>query len=164
MFLLCVCGTAYAGEQSLPGVAVEALKNAFNTHNGEIWEHGGIIFKRGWWLMTTSPAISDSSPDSLWISPKNLKGPSDVLVGIFHTHPCFTKSHFSNYFSVPDIAQSLYLRVPTFILDECSGIVHEFDPEVDDPEATQIVVAEHYLVAGRVVGNIGQTGRDLDNN
>lgn len=160
--LLLFCGSASA--ETLQSVAVHALKEAFNRPNGQQWEHGGIVFLRNGQMIHTSPAITDSQSDSLWIVPRNLKGPSDVLLAMYHTHPCLPDSHFPQYFSVPDIAISLFERVPTFVLDECSGMVHEFDPTVDDPNKTEeTVTGGHHVVIGRIIGNIGQVGRNVEN-
>ena len=63
-----------------------------------------------------------------------------------------------------------FYHVPTFMLDECTGQVHEFDPARDRARDTGTVVTvarkdgsqrQFHLPAGRIVGDIGDRGPDL---
>jgi hypothetical protein len=96
--------------------------------------------------------------------------PGDILVGLYHTHPCNSDAYFPQYFSPQDLVSAFFWHVPTFILDECTGEVHEFDPLRDRAADTGTVVRVLRkdgsrtwvrLPSGRVVGDIGDQGPDL---
>jgi hypothetical protein len=96
--------------------------------------------------------------------------PGDTLVGLYHTHPCKSKQFLSGYYSPQDLISVFFYRVPSFILDECTGDVHEFDPATDQVRASGRVITITqsngtsrlvHLPAGRIVGNIGDRGPDL---
>ncbi len=152
--------------------AVQALKEAFNAPNGFKWEYGGVIVLRNRSLVWTTPPHTDQLPDGNLMNPKKMLLSGDVLVGLYHTHPCFSNTHFPGYFSMPDVAFAIYNNTTEFILDECTGNVQKYDPILDNPEKLseevdyQDVITREVnvrrLMKGHVIGNIGQRGPQMD--
>lgn len=160
---------ATANNPSLEEVATYALKKSFNEPSGDHWEYGGIIVYRDGKLVALKPITLQS--DSGTNIPIEQVGKYDVLMGMYHTHPCRSRTYFPKYFSQLDLRLPKHFKVPAFILDECTGDIHEFDPLKDDPnENGDLVMKEGpygldyqvFLTYGRVIGNIGVRGVDLD--
>jgi len=116
------------------------------------------------------PRTSFKLVDAVGMDVEKQRISGDTLVGLYHTHPCKPNAYFSQYFSPQDLISAFFWHVPTFILDECTGKVHEFDPVQDRAADSGIVVRMLMrdgkkrwlrLPAGRVVGDIGDQGPDL---
>jgi proteasome lid subunit RPN8/RPN11 len=172
VFLATICLLLFSGmpvlavdNPSLERVAIYALRAAFESSSGQNWEYGGVIVLRNRELIFTTPTTSFND-HHVNIIPTPYMQKGDVLMGTFHTHPCRPVTYLGKYFSVLDMNLVRDYLVPAFILDECTGDVHEFDPFVDDPKANGIYVPDfpkmRFLTSGRVVGNIGKRGVDLD--
>jgi hypothetical protein len=159
-----------ADEGPLQEMAVRALRWAFYTPNGYRWEFSGILVTRNGQL-TYSPFPSTLKlVDAVDMDVEKQRISGDTLVGLYHTHPCKPDAYFSQYFSPSDLISAFFWHVPTFMLDECTGQVHEFDPVQDRAADSGIVVRMLMrdghrrwlrLPAGRVVGDIGDQGPDL---
>ena len=150
--------------------AVRALRWAFYAQNGYRWEYGGILVTHGGELGYSAFPTTLKKLDAVEIDVDRLRAPGDTLVGLYHTHPCKSKEFFPQYYSPQDLVSAFFYKVPTFILDECTGQVHEFDPARDRARDSGAVVTilRHdgtkrrvRLPAGRVVGDIGDRGPDL---
>jgi hypothetical protein len=162
--------TSFADEAPLQETAVRALRWAFYAPNGYRWEFSGILVIRDGQL-TYSPFPSTLKlVDAVGMDVEKQRLSGDTLVGLYHTHPCKPDAYFSQYFSPADLISAFFYHVPTFILDECTGKVHEFDPVQDRAADSGIVVRMLMrdgkkrwlrLPAGRVVGDIGDQGPDL---
>lgn len=147
------------------GALEETVVNAFreiqHTSHHDIWEYGGIIVERNGQLMYPAIPHTDGKIDSLFFDMKVLLQPGDVLRATYHTHPC-SRDYWSGLFSVNDIMQSVAYRTPNFILDQCSGLVHEFWYGIDNVWDTGMTVIdtrskEHKLIhlpSGRIVGHL----------
>ena len=155
---------------TIQGTAVRALRWAFYAPNGYRWEYSGILIRRDGELGYTLSPRTLKKVDAVEMDPAKLRAPGDMLVALYHTHPCSPREYFPQYYSPQDLISAFFYRVPAFILDECTGDVHEFDPAVDQVSDTGVVVeiqtksgrTRHVrLPAGRVVGNIGDQGPDL---
>lgn len=160
----------FADESLLQTTATRALRWAFYAPNGYRWEYSGILVTRDGELHYSPSPRTLRSVDSVEMDVDKQITAGDVLVGLYHTHPCKTEEYFSQYFSPQDLVSAFFYRVPSFILDECTGKVHEFDPVHDVAADTGTVVAVMRkdgtrkwlrLPAGRVVGDIGDQGPDL---
>ena len=158
-------------QSQLRSTAVQALRWAFYYPNGYRWEYSGIlVVTRDGTLKHSIVPITLKQVDAVEMKVDNGREPGDVLVGLYHTHPCKSEQYFSQYFSPQDLVSAFFYHVPTFILDECTGEVHEFDPMHDNPGDTGAIVSvlrkdgsHHWmhLLGGRIVGDIGDTGPDL---
>jgi hypothetical protein len=161
---------AHAGGASLESAAVSALRWAFYAPNGYRWEYGGILVRRNGEILYTAFPRTLKKVDAVPMDADRQLNPGDTLIGLYHTHPCKSKEYFSQYYSPQDLVSVYFYHVPSFILDECTGEVHEFDPSVDRARDSGRVVTVMrqdgtrrvvHLPSGRIVGNIGDRGPDL---
>jgi hypothetical protein len=159
-----------ADESQLEAVAVRALRWAFYASNGYRWEYSGILVIHDGQLRYSASPSTLKKVDAVEMDVEKQRTPGDTLVGLYHTHPCKSDEYFPQYFSPQDLVSAFFYHVPTFILDECTGEVHEFDPLRDRAADTGTVVRVLRkdgtrtwvrLPAGRVVGDIGDQGPDL---
>lgn len=150
----------------LQDLATRALRQAHDEPNGTIYEHGGMLIENQGALRYMEPYPDNDQPDGVRTINKSLLLQGDTLVGTYHTHPCLA-GYYHQYFSVPDVIVAIFTRVPEFMLDECSGEVHEFFSATDSVHETGADVTVHHictgetkvvhLPAGRIVGNVGVT-------
>jgi len=159
-----------ADETGVQQTAVRALRWAFFAQNGYRWEYGGIIVVHDGQLGHSIVPGTMKMIDAVEIDVEKLRAPGDTLVALYHTHPCKSKEYFPQYFSPNDLISAFFYHVPTFILDECTGDVHEFDPAPNHAAYGGAFVTvlrkdgserRVHLLAGQIVGNIGETGPDL---
>ena len=147
---------AHAG--ALEDTAIQAFLDIQHMEHHEIWEYGGIIVERKGSLMYPLVPVTSNSRDTVAINPKLESG--DRLLATYHTHTCFPRDYWTYLFSVNDLIQSAYYGVPIFMLDQCSGVIHEFQFGVDDVWATGKTVLNPqnhkkvHLPAGRIVGRL----------
>ena len=150
--------------------AVRALRWAFYAPNGYRWEYSGILTVREGELGYSAFPRTLKKVDAVEMDPEKQRVAGDVLVGLYHTHPCKPQEYFPEYYSPQDLISAFFYHVPSFILDECTGNVHEFDPAVDRARDTgvELTITQKNgtprrvrLPAGRIVGNIGDQGPDL---
>lgn len=155
---------------TIQATAVRALRWAFYAPNGYRWEYSGILIRRSGELGYSEFPRTLKKVDAVEMDPSKQTAPGDMLVALYHTHPCKPREYFPQYFSPQDLISAFFWHVPTFILDECTGAVHEFDPTLDRASDTGVVVEIRAksgrvrrvrLPAGRIVGNIGDRGPDL---
>lgn len=157
-------------EARLQATATQGLRWAFYAPNGYRWEYSGILVTHEGELRYSPSPRTLQKVDAVEMDAEKLLSPGDVLVGLYHTHPCKPEQYFSQYYSPQDLVSAFFYHVPSFILDECTGKVHEFDPVHDIAADTGTVVPVMRkdgtrkwlrLPAGRVVGDIGDQGPDL---
>jgi len=161
---------AAADEAQVQLTAVRALRWAFYAPNGYRWEYSGIIVIHDGELGYSAFPRTLKKVDAVEMDADKQRAPGDTLVGLYHTHPCKPEEYFPQYFSPQDLVSAFFYHVPTFMLDECTGQVHEFDPARDHAYETGTVVTverrdgthrQFHLPAGRIVGDIGDRGPDL---
>ena len=161
---------ARADGASLESAAINALRWAFYAPNGYRWEYGGILVRHQGEIMYNAFPLTFKKVDAVPMDADRQLNAGDTLIGLYHTHPCKSKEYFSQYYSPQDLVSVYFYKVPSFILDECTGAVHEFDPAVDHVrDSGRVVTVERldgsrrvvHLPAGRIVGNIGDRGPDL---
>jgi proteasome lid subunit RPN8/RPN11 len=159
-----------ATDSAMQETAVRALRWAFYAPNGYRWEYSGILIIRDGQLGYSAFPRTLKKVDAVEMDPNKQRASGDTLVALYHTHPCKPREYFPQYFSPQDLVSAFFWHVPTFILDECTGDVHEFDPTLDRARDTGVAVvirlkdgrSRHVrLPAGRIVGNIGDRGPDL---
>jgi hypothetical protein len=159
-----------ADEADLQAAAVRALRWAFYAPNGYRWEYSGILVTRDGQIPYASFPRTLKKLDAVEMDADKQRAAGETLVGLYHTHPCKPEEYFPEYFSPQDLVSAFFYHVPTFMLDECTGEVHEFDPNQDRAADTGTLVPVMRkdgsrrwvrLPAGRIVGNIGDQGPDL---
>lgn len=159
-----------ADDVQLQAAALHALRWAFYAPNGYRWEYSGILEVHEGEIVHSPVPRTLKMVDAVEMDADKLRTPGNILVGLYHTHPCKPDEYFSQYFSPQDLVSAFYYHVPSFILDECTGEVHEFDPAYDRAADTGTVVKVIRkdgkrlwvrLPSGRVVGDIGDEGPDL---
>ena|SRR5271165_634219 len=156
-------GSAAFANTPLQDKAIEALRQAHDEPNGSIYEHGGMIVENQGSLRWIEPHPENDSPDSVLSLDKHALIAGDRMVATYHTHPCMA-GYYHAYFSIPDVIIAIFTAVPSFMLDECTGEVHEFFTLVDkvhetgdDVEVRGAHCEKKYvhLPTGRIVGNVG---------
>ena len=147
----------------LQAMAVAALRQAHDEPNGSSFEHGGMLVANQGTLRYIEPYPENDQPDHVQSYNERMLLAGDRMVGTYHTHPCM-KDYYHQYFSTPDVIVSIFTAVPMFMLDECTGEVHEFfaiidtvhgtgdDVEVRGPHCEKKLV---HLPTGRIIGSIG---------
>lgn len=148
--------------------AILALKEAKHSPTGMTREHGGMIFQRD---SEFGPLIEYLEPiqggkfDGVRVIDKDQLQPNDKMVATYHIHICM-KDYYHAVFSYQDIVVAILSGTPEFMLDTCTGDIHEFDPKVDKIHDTGIEAhlfgpdcekVDRHLPAGRIIGNIGET-------
>jgi hypothetical protein len=102
---------------------------------------------------------------SVTVINRKLLGADGVLLGTYHVHLCMA-GYYHQYFSVQDVVVAVLSGVPEFMLDECTGLIHEFDPHRDHVFDTGIdghITGPHcellirHIPEGRIIGNIDET-------
>lgn len=167
--VLLLIGSAGWGHTSLvERVAIEALTAAKHSPSGLTNEHGGMIYGHP---SDYGPVVEyieptpEGSPTSVTVVNRELLGFDDVLLGTFHIHLCMP-GYYHAYFSTTDVITAIFSGVPEFMLDECTGEVHEFDPHKDRVRDTGIDATicgpngealHRHLPSGRIIGNIHET-------
>ncbi len=159
-----------AADTSLEPAAVHALRWAFYAPNGHRWEYSGILVMHNGEIKNNAFPRTLKKVDAVPMDADRQLNPGDTLVGLYHTHPCNSKEYFSQFYSPQDLVSVYFYHVPSFILDECTGDVHEFDPAVDHARDSGLDVTVTrrdgtsrtvHLPSGRIVGNVGDRGPDL---
>jgi proteasome lid subunit RPN8/RPN11 len=155
----------------LEHTALAALHDLRLQPGAEGWEYSGfIVYRDGTYQYTMFPH-TDRQPDRTQFDVAAHMLFTDKLVGIYHNHPCISRTHYVQYFSVSDLISAKAYGVPAFLLNNCTGDVHVFDWAVDHVRDTGADVQVHrpdgkdvyyHLPAGRLVGNIGITSPQLD--
>lgn len=74
-----------------------------------------------------------------------------TLAADIHSHPCVPE-HYTEYFSANDIIASITSRTTSYMVDFCTGDVHEFIPGTTKPDEVQ--VEDRWLTGGVVVGHV----------
>jgi len=145
--------------------AIAALIAAKHSATGTTDEHGGMIFNHptdhGIVVEYIEPGGGNAVSVPV-IDRKLLKDKNGTLLATYHVHLCMA-GYYHQYFSVQDVVVAILSGVPEFMLDECTGDIHEFDPMVDRVHDTGIdghIAGPHcedlprHLPSGRVIGNI----------
>jgi proteasome lid subunit RPN8/RPN11 len=157
--------------------AAHAFYALYNDHP-HAYEYGGVIFK------TPDGKFVPSAPDSDVHSVDHTEIDHDpehyeidgAIVADYHSHPCVIGYH-TGQFSPADLHSSRETQTMAFMLDECTGDIHEWTPgdPYDKPEyhvtglPEGIVlppeVLKHFagpqLAVGKIVGHIKVDGKKI---
>ncbi len=167
---LLLAAPTFAANNLIEDTAIVALKVAKRSSTGTKLEHGGMIFRRdgGEWgpLIEYLEPLAGDRFDGVKVIDLALLQPSDKLLATYHLHLCMS-GYYHELFSRQDIRFAVLTGLPEFMLDECTGDVHAFDPKLDkvfDSAKPVKLFGKHcekvddiYLPVGRIIGNIGET-------
>lgn len=147
--------------------AILALQEAKHSLTGKTIEHGGMIFARNsdfGSLVEYLEPIQGGKFDGVRVIDKDQLLKTDKMIGTYHIHLCMN-GYYHQVFSTQDVIVAVLSGVPEFMLDECTGEVHEFDATVDKVHDTGIEAelfgsdcekVVRHLPAGRIIGNINE--------
>jgi hypothetical protein len=165
--LLLFAPSAFATTQ-LERTAIDALTAAKHSPSGKTNEHGGMIYveqtEYGPVFKFLEPT-PEGSPTSVIVVDKKMLPEGAELVATYHVHLCMS-GYYHAYFSTQDVIVTILTGLPEFMLDECTGEIHEFDSHRDKIHDTGIdakTCGEHgeeldrHLPSGRIIGNIHET-------
>ena len=137
---------------TLEEAAVHAAQRLYTC--SQYYECSGIIAKResdGKFI--NGPVRSDYSGDSVQVNNGHPVG-TEVTASI-HSHPCHEETHYDTFFSPEDLMGFITHKQIGFMVDFCTGDVHEFDPAKDSPAETELPNDEGtFATHGRIVGHI----------
>jgi hypothetical protein len=112
------------------------------------YECSGFIMVDPKGQFVVAPVRTDYQSDHVRI--KDDTGPDGwVVAADFHSHPCLPR-HFPGLFSPQDMISAITTRTIMYMVDLCTGDVHEFIPGVTKPD--DVAVEDIWLSAGKVVG------------
>lgn len=170
-FALAMLLSSCASAGVLEHTAIAALHYLRIQPHAAEWEYSGIIVYRAGTYQYSGFPHTEKFRDHVQTDVKGQMQPGDRLVAIYHNHPCYSTTLWTQYFSPADLIAAKFWSVPTFMLDVCTGDVHEFDWTIDTIKASgadvkaitragaKVIV---HLPSGRIVGNIGITSPNLD--
>ena len=99
-----------------------------------------------------SPVRTDYNSDSVRVDDED--APSDwKVVADFHSHPC-VPHHYTELFSGEDMMGAILGRKIAYMVDLCSGNVHEFLPGIDKPDMVPVHDGTEWLSAGTIIGHV----------
>lgn len=157
--------TARAESRQVDWAAIAASLNAHHQPEADKYEYGGIIYSHKGTILWSAPE-TDEEIDAVSIRIHAMLDPDDTLLGVYHTHPCMPNTHYVHLLSKPDVLMGYFNQVPVYMLDECTGDVHVYDPKIDHIRDTAVPVhVRDYLChpiavvlpTGRIIGNIRET-------
>lgn len=153
-----------AGFESANEAAVYALKSAYDKHP-HYYEYGGIIVRTPNGKFGASRPMTEGHASDTEINEDNeaYEG-SYPIVGDYHTHPCIN-GFVPGVFSPTDLKSARSYRLSTYILDECTGDVHYWEPGMPydntslEPEEVLMGIQ---VAVGKIVGHIPVDGKGFD--
>jgi len=155
--------TTFIAATLLQSTALLALGAAYDSPTGTTVEHGGMLYQRGDLIRYMEPHLGD--PTGVRVIDRSLLQPGDILLATYHVHLCLA-GYYHDLFSKQDVVAAFFTGIPEFMLDECTGEVHEFyskedkirdtgrDVHIFGTKCEDVLI---HLPAGRIVGNIGET-------
>jgi hypothetical protein len=117
-----------------------------------VYECSGYIAVDPKGKFVVSPVRTDYNSDNVRV--EDDEGPSDwKVVADFHSHPC-VPHHYTGLFSGEDMIGALMGRKTAYMVDLCTGDVHEFIPGKDRVDVEPIHDGDEYLSPGRIIGHV----------
>ncbi len=105
-----------------------------------------------------SPVRTDYHSDSVRVDDET--NPSDwKVVADFHSHPC-VPHHYTGLFSGEDMIGAMMTRTTAYMVDLCTGDVHEFIPGVTKVDDVPIGEGGEFLSAGKIIGHVAAYPND----
>lgn len=135
---------------SLHGAAIYAALRLENCSH--YYECSGYIAKDPRGKFAVSPVRTDYASDNVRVEDGD--APSDwKVVADFHSHPCIAH-HYTGLFSGEDMIGALMGRKIAYMVDLCTGNVHEFIPGKDRVDVEPIRDGDEFLSPGRIIGHV----------
>lgn len=141
--------------------AVEAARRLYQCSH--YYECGGIIAQdpKGKYVIGPNMVTLDHGDE--------VNVPHGVPIGWkfvaeFHSHPCLPVTHEVSFFSPNDTSNYLENKIVGYMLDQCTGEVHEFVPGRDSPNDTEMLPGNpgSWSTHGRVIGKIEVDGLSVE--
>jgi hypothetical protein len=98
---------------------------------------------------TLGPVRTDYNSDNVQV--ENIAQDGWKVAADIHSHPC-VPHHAPWVFSPEDMIGSIVTRTVAFMVDMCTGNVHEFIPGVTRPDSEKI--DEVWLTQGNIIGKV----------
>jgi hypothetical protein len=145
----------------LQDMAIAALTAAHASDTGTQIEHGGMLIRgTDGSLRFFEPHVGDET--GIQIVDFHILKQGELMMGTYHTHLCMAH-YYHAVFSKQDVISAFLTGVPEFMLDECTGLVHEFDSRADQSATPRLRHRSSARTATswwyRIVGDIGVTER-----
>jgi hypothetical protein len=113
----------------------------------------GAIYKNATGRFAVGPVHSDYSADSV----RSSTGAAPAgwhKVADFHSHPCVPE-HLHRLFSLQDVAGLISTRMTGYMVDMCTGDVHEFIPGVTKQDEVLVPEAgNRWMTGGSIIGHV----------
>lgn len=147
--------------------AVRTFQIVYNEHP-HYYEYGGLIVLRPDGKYDSTQPESDHHVDNMDIDDDPLLVAPNKIVADYHTHPC-VEGYIPGVFSGMDLHSMRSSNHGGYILDECTGEVHYWEPGMpydepkDDEEKIGVIMGgRHALTAkGKIVGRIVVDGKKI---
>jgi hypothetical protein len=124
-----------------------------------VYECAGLIARAANGQFVTGPVWSSNFSDH--VEMRNRVPYGWTLAATIHSHPC-VPDHWTAFFSPQDMMNALVTRTISYMVDLCSGDVHEFIPDVTKVDET--LVEDIYLTGGNIVGHVNAYPKDATPN
>ena len=88
------------------------------------------------------------------------------FVAEIHSHPCLKDTHEVDFFSPQDLMGYQQGKFVGYMLDMCTGEVHEFVPGRDSPNDTEMLPGNpgDFATHGKIIGHIPVDGKSVEPN
>jgi hypothetical protein len=120
-----------------------------------VYECAGLIARAANGKYVTGPVWSSNFSDHVEMHDKVPYG--WTLAANIHSHPC-VPAHWTGLFSPADMIGALISRTVGYMVDLCSGDVHEFIPGVT--KVDEVLVDDIYMTGGNIVGHVNAYPKD----
>lgn len=124
-----------------------------------VYECAGLIARAANGKFVAGPVWSSNFSDHVVMHNKVPYG--WTLIATVHSHPCL-QDHWTGLFSPEDMLGSLVSRTVGFMVDLCTGDVHEFLPGIT--RVDQTLVGDIYITAGNIIGHVNAYPNDATTN
>lgn len=116
------------------------------------YECSGVIVVDPKGKFTVGPVRTDYGSDHVRITNEGVPSDWDIAAD-FHSHPC-VPHHLTSVFSSEDIMGAIMTRTTSYMVDLCTGNVHEFVPGTSKPDTTKIDGQDRWLTGGSIIGQV----------
>lgn len=146
------------GRESMNEVAVYVLAAAYT--RAHYYEYGGVIVRLPSGLFAATRPITQGHAANTEIDedPESYHG-NFPIVADYHTHPCLA-GYVPEVFSPTDLSSMRSFNRPGYILDECTGNVHYWQPG-DAYDDTDGNIFADQTAAGRIIGHVPVDGTEI---
>jgi hypothetical protein len=150
---------------SMNEAAAYALQAAYKDHP-HYYEFGGVIVQGadGKFMVSAPAGLYHADNTEIDEDPESYELLGRI-VGDYHTHPCM-EGYVPDVFSPADLHSMRSYGRPGYILDECTGDVHLWEPGVDGYTTDGLnpieVIMGVKIAKGRIVGHVPVDGKKIE--